>query len=706
MLNKTKTLLLGVAFSGVIGQIIHAADRTPSRIADAVLSELGEDIAPQDKPGVRRFAILTVKSMKNVHRPWGTRSMVIRSVTEVVRGMKEDNEQLVGKRLERSLAQFLNRRRDNLAKVTDAMLARNWKALRKTHVENAKRLGKRLNDYFARRPVVIVDMGLLFRISKLRQTGDRRPPESDAKARKDFLSIVQHATERRLVENAGYIDSVYYMATLRHLRSLSKLDVDRFESFLKKRFAVDGVIVLGANEMYSAFEGADMFLLTGKLPAPPGEETRFQRLRANYRLLSILRRTAKSPPPGPIAVFGGKVPANILDGSRFGFSRAARRRVTAEDIRRRADLQQRVMIWSASLAQCVHLKDNLASGLLMKYLTVWADKVLTLKEFLGNKDAKDVSFSPLQDDLLKLLRRARTELPLFTKPIETDDAGEAGRTRNGLSHQWRSFIVLGNVPAGWEDVDRGPYLAIVPKLQEWEDAAYKEKITPKISRMNQLQSRASRLFLELRAHVNAKHIRARGGRSGAIVYYAFDKNIVADGYLDFIAEGKEPPPDKLKQLNYIELALFRYLQVAVRHNPMFRDLDRVVPRAEIEKRFKTYLKDGRAPEEQQAYEKAFRALEVATGVVNPKPGEKFSSAPVRPRHEGVPVADRAEREPAAPHAETAAARPSPLSSSPPSSPRNDSGTNWTLILSAVGVVVALLLGGLLFLRTRPGWSKT
>ena len=624
MLKQIKMVLIAVALCSAIADVAEAADETPALVADAVVKELGDDIASGDKPAVRRFAILTVKSMKNVH-PFSDdeRAVVAHSAAVIVRRMKEDNSRLVGKRLEQSLLQFVNRHRANLDNVTNAMLARNWKSLRKRHIANAKRLRKELTDFFTGRPVVIVDMSLLARVEKLRQSGDRRPPESDEKARTNFFSILQQTTQRRLVDDAGYIDSVYFMATLTPRGSLSKSDLDRFHSFLDRRLAVDGVIVLGGTELYAAVDAAKTFLLTGKTPESPLEKRRFQQLRTNYRFLFVWRSARKLPPPQPLLVFGGKVPHNFLNGARFGFSRKKERRMSAEDIRRQVDLQQRIMIWCSSLGELVAHKDNLGSELLMKYLTGWAEKVLTLEEFLGTKNGKDVKFSRLEEDLLKLLRSARTELPLFTRAIDTEDAGEAGRARDDLANEWRGFLVIGNVPTEWKDIDRKAYLAIVPKLQRWEDAAYKRKITPKISRMNQLHKRANRLYLEVCAQLAAKHIGARGGKSGAIVYYAFEKKIVADGYLDYLFTKNEVPPKKLKQLNYIELALFRYLQVALKHNPMFRDLERVAPSAEIEKRFNAYLKAGRAPEEQAEYERAFRALEVAVGVVNAKPGEKF-----------------------------------------------------------------------------------
>jgi hypothetical protein len=71
------------------------------------------------------------------------------------------------------------------------------------------------------------------------------------------------------------------------------------------------------------------------------------------------------------------------------------------------------------------------------------------------------------------------------------------------------------------------------------------------------------------------------------------------------------PPDKQKGLKPYENATVDYIAQAVRHNPVFENLDQLVRHQVIHDRYRAYVAKGRHPDEEQAYQEAMKAMQNA-----------------------------------------------------------------------------------------------
>jgi hypothetical protein len=377
-------------------------------------------------------------------------------------------------------------------------------------------------------------------------------------------------------------------------------------------------------------------LFGASLPEVPSRKERFAEIRKAFERLESARVALRlagrpEPPEGtfPI-VFGGEIAQNVLSGNVFGFRPKFRGGESGAPappkmtVRETTELQQRVMLWLGGLSKNAgrassHGGDRLATRLIADLSRRFERKVLSLEDFSGDETERQLEWSPLEVRLLELLRQARRELPLFT-----DD-----RPRDVLAWEYHRF--LGYVPeipveripekwrippevqVRWEAIDSEPYDEAIAALSEWLDDEYARQITAETIRNDQLEVRASRLFERLEFEVELEHDPAprADDKLDTGIYEVFEE-LREGGLLNAIARGEPAIPSELSPLASI---LLQYLKQAVRHNPMFEDLDTVLGGDEIDRRYDDYIQSGRDPSEQQAYDQAVRALEIHAGLV-------------------------------------------------------------------------------------------
>ena len=451
MRNVPRRTALHAAFfvTCLVGSLIYletrgrAAGTDAATVGEAVSERVGgggiDNATNEQKVVIERFARGTVAGMTGVEE-WSEEAMTATadSITVLIALMAEDGnwtDATPPTDLEAVFSPALKDRSTQLAAVDAAYLERDWAEVREKYRAFQDRKTAVVREALERHPVLLVSVQLNLHVA---HGGNRQPtPEGETQAvfrgaangmaeeelstqaRRLVASMLDRAAERGS-QRAALIGNVFD-GDPGDFREVTDEDYAALRQAIEERFVVEGVMIPDLQwfgSLPQVLNEADGLIVGQPLSTSPPKEEKVLHLHRSLGQLAEAGAVA----PFPVS-YGGAVPDWMRTVAAFDAHQAAdaaatqSRAAVALDSKR---TENQVTAWLCTVIRTDGLPGPLAGQVLAEWQESLATRIITLREFGGDREALEVEFTPVETRFLNLLRDDWEEGSYFDEEREPD----------------------------------------------------------------------------------------------------------------------------------------------------------------------------------------------------------------------------------------------------------------------------------------------